>query len=350
RAVDRLATRRRRGGDLRRRARRVASRSVGEDRPSRADGSITTSTAVRVPRSDDRHPSRPLSESGPTERCARAYTHARQRRRATEPRSMRRVLDTRPVKGRSRTMPFHRKRLARAIARPEIAERSRFMTAGSLIVLSACLPLPCALAQQPGAASGPIEEVFVTGTRLARDGFSSPTPVTAVSAEDLLAVRPTTVVETLAELPAFGNSTTRRSIGGSTAAGPGSFLDLRGLGATRNLVLLDGRRAPPSNISGSTDINMLPQSLIQRVEVVTGGASAAYGTDAVAGVSNFILDKTFEGFKADFSAGATAKNDGENTRVSLAGGHGFLGGRLHVIASVDQFRSEPEDAHRREWA
>src|SRR5690606_34979884 len=129
-----------------------------------------------------------------------------------------------------------------------------------------------------------------------------------------------------------------------------SFLDLRGLGATRNLVLLDGRRAPPSNISGSTDINMLPQSLIQRVEVVTGGASAAYGTDAVAGVSNFILDKTFEGFKADFSAGATAKNDGENTRVSLAGGHGFLGGRLHVIASVDQFRSEPEDAHRREWA
>jgi outer membrane receptor protein involved in Fe transport len=107
------------------------------------------------------------------------------------------------------------------------------------------------------------------------------------------------------------------------------------MGLNRTLVLLDGTRIAPADANGSVNIDNFPTALLQRVDVVTGGASAAYGADAVAGVVNFVLDREFEGLRTRASTGVTDEGDGNNLSVSIAGGHGFLDGRLHLIGSVD---------------
>src|SRR5690606_15027386 len=100
-------------------------------------------------------------------------------------------------------------------------------------------------------------------------------------------------------------------------------LNLRSLGTQRTLVLLDGQRSVGATLSGLVDINLMPQALVERVEVVTGGASAVYGSDALGGVVNFVLDKDFTGFKGDTSYGATTHGDGGNWSVSLTAGLPF---------------------------
>ena len=173
--------------------------------------------------------------------------------------------------------------------------RSRRLSLVSVAVATAlCSAMPAAFAQDADADDG-LSEVVVTGSRVIREGMSSPTPVTSLSADELLQANPQSISQALATLPSMSGSTTPKTIGGRTTLGPGSFLNLRNLGNNRNLVLLDGRRLVPANIAGNTDINLLPQGLIKSVNVVTGGASAAYGSDAVAGVTNFILDTRFAG-------------------------------------------------------
>jgi iron complex outermembrane recepter protein len=196
-----------------------------------------------------------------------------------------------------------------------------------------------------------LKEVVVTGSRIIREGMSSPTPVTALSADELMQSNPQSISQALATLPSMTGSTTPKSIGGRTTLGVGSFLNLRNLGTNRNLVLLDGRRVVPANIAGNTDINLLPQGLISNVSVVTGGASAAYGSDAVAGVTNFILDRRFEGLKIDVNSGLSSHDgDGEAHRAALAWGAPFLDGRLHVVGSLDWRHSEQAYKENRGWA
>jgi iron complex outermembrane recepter protein len=204
--------------------------------------------------------------------------------------------------------------------------------------------------EQQAGQQDQFTEVVVTGSRVIREGMSSPTPVTSLSADELLQANPQSLVQGLAELPAFAASTTPKSIGGRTTLGPGNYLNLRDLGPNRNLVLLDGRRVVPSNVAGYVDINLLPQSLISNVSVVTGGASAAYGSDAVAGVTNFILNTKYTGFKADFSAGESGHGDGDSYKASLAWGSGFLDDKLHIIASFDWRHSQQAYASNRVWA
>jgi outer membrane cobalamin receptor len=149
---------------------------------------------------------------------------------------------------------------------------------------------------QPASAEQDIQDtnaIVVTGSRAIRDGSQAPTPVTVVSAEALTKAQPGLIAEALNQLPAFRGST-RPSGGftGATGPGTGSYLNLRNLGPQRTLVLIDGRRAAPSSRDGSTDINLLPEELIKRVDVVTGGASAAYGSDAVAGSSTSCWTRT----------------------------------------------------------
>jgi len=219
----------------------------------------------------------------------------------------------------------------------------------SLAVASVlCGVAPAAFAADPPADD--LAEVLITGSRILREGMSSPTPVTSLSADDLMQVNPQSISQALAQLPSMTGSTTPRSIGGRTTLGVGSFLNLRNLGTNRNLVLLDGRRVVPANIAGNTDINLLPQGLISSVSVVTGGASAAYGSDAVAGVTNFILNTRFEGFKADINGGAATRGDGESYRVALAGGTSFMDDRLHLTASFDWRHSEQAYKENRGWA
>lgn len=184
-------------------------------------------------------------------------------------------------------------------------------------------------------------DIVVTGSRTILDGSRAPTPVTVVSASQLEDSAPGTIAQGLNQLPAFRGSTNASSgQSSSTSANSGSFVNLRNLGAQRTLLLLDGRRAPPSTVLGTVDTNILPQELVKRVDVVTGGASAAYGSDAVAGVVNFVLDTGFEGIKGSVQAGTTTYGDNGTQKVSLTTGASFAGGRGRIVASGSYYNAD----------
>lgn len=197
--------------------------------------------------------------------------------------------------------------------------------------------------QAPDAdeANAPSGDIVVTGSRTITDGSKAPTPVTVASAEQLQLAAPQTVADGLNQLPEFRGST-RPSNGtsGSNNSDSGAFLNLRNLGAQRTLLLLDGHRAPPSTTLGTVDTNVLPQELISRVDVVTGGASAAYGSDAVAGVVNFVLDTRFKGLKGSVQAGVTTYGDDGTQKATLAAGTDFAGGRGRIVASGSYYNSD----------
>ncbi len=197
-----------------------------------------------------------------------------------------------------------------------------------------------------------IEAVVVTGSRAVKDGSRAPTPVTVVSGEQLQKASPGQLGEAIIQLPAFRGSS-RPSTGNVSATGPnsGSFINLRNLGAQRTLVLIDGRRAAPSALSGATDINVLPQELVKRVDVVTGGASAAYGSDAVSGVVNFILDSDFTGVKGLVQGGVSTKGDARSEKASLSFGQSFDDDRGHVLLSGSYYHTPGlQSLNDRSWS
>jgi len=168
-----------------------------------------------------------------------------------------------------------------------------------------------------------IEEIVVIGSRLRRRDFSSPSPIATIDRDALYASGQGTLEASLSQMPQFTPSFDR------TANNPGNgraYVDLRGVGPSRTLVMLNGRRLAPSGIGTAVDLNNLPQALIESVEIVTGGASAVYGSDAVAGVVNFTLRDHFEGFGLDTSAYATEKGDSRIYDLNLAWGRNFAGG------------------------
>jgi iron complex outermembrane receptor protein len=189
--------------------------------------------------------------------------------------------------------------------------------------------------------SSELGEVVVTGSRIVRDGFTAPTPITVVGAEQVQQQAAPNLIDYLTTLPSFAGNYTPQSSTQNVSAGTAgtSSVNLRNLGTNRTLVLIDGQRSVPSTVQGLVDVNTIPQQLIERVEVVTGGASAAYGSDAVGGVVNFILDRKFTGFKADISGGLTDYGDNQNGKISLTGGAPFAEGRGHVLLS-GQFSSQ----------
>src|SRR5690606_19369388 len=144
---------------------------------------------------------------------------------------------------------------------------------------------------QNNQAAGTLEEITVTGSRIRQtDGMTTPVPVTALTTEELSAFEPGgTVAEQLDALPQFFATQTAQRGGGTLfGSAGGGYLNMRGLGANRTLVLFDGSRVVPADKRGSVNVETLPMALIRTVDVVTGGASAAYGADAVGGVTNFI--------------------------------------------------------------
>jgi outer membrane receptor protein involved in Fe transport len=203
------------------------------------------------------------------------------------------------------------------------------------------------------AAGGPAElsEVIVTGSRIARDGFEAPTPLTIVGVEQMQQQATPNLIDYITTLPSFaGNYTPQNSTQNVSAGTAGtSSINLRNLGTTRTLVLIDGQRSVASTITGLVDINTIPSQLIERVEVVTGGASAAYGSDAVSGVVNFILDKKFTGFKADAGGGLTDYGDNKNGKFSVTIGSGFAGDRGHIILSGEHKQQDGVLTGDREW-
>jgi outer membrane receptor protein involved in Fe transport len=206
-------------------------------------------------------------------------------------------------------------------------------------------------AQQQADQQRPLEEIEITGTRIISSGMTAPTPVTTVQATELQYMSPGNLIESLGELPQFFNNQTTEQVNGGQNSG-GSNVNLRGAGTNRTLVLLDGRRVTPSNRFGSADVGIFPKDLVQRVETVTGGASASYGTDAVAGVVNFILDTGFTGIKGHAQAGETQYGDGQNFEGSLAFGTD-IGSRLHLLASAEFSREKAihglDSLSKRKW-
>jgi outer membrane receptor protein involved in Fe transport len=208
------------------------------------------------------------------------------------------------------------------------------------IAVGCALCASIATAQEPGQRPGGLEEITVTGSRITRDGMSSPTPITAITAEDMQMMAPGQFIDSLDYLPPFFMNDAPDTAASKSQSAGAANVNLRGLGANRTLVLLDGRRMVPSNRLGAVDINLFPEAMVERVEVVTGGASAVYGTDAVAGIVNFILKDDFEGFDVHTQVGATDRDDGENKEVSVAYGTS-IGERGHLMVSGEWF-----DAHK----
>lgn len=185
------------------------------------------------------------------------------------------------------------------------------------------------------------EAVVVTGSRVIQDAANSPTPLTTLSSLELQTTTPTTLADGLNKLPAFIGSQNSRSVNNASANNAGNVLNLRSFGAQRTLVLLDGQRVVASNSNGTVNVDTLPQMLVNRVDVVTGGASAVYGSDAVSGVVNFVLDKNFVGFKAHANAGISSYGDAATYKISAAAGTSLFGGRGHFEASFDYLNQDP---------
>jgi outer membrane receptor protein involved in Fe transport len=198
----------------------------------------------------------------------------------------------------------------------------------------------------PAAATEPEVKVdnvvTVSGSRISARGFTQPTPTTVLSSEDLAKTAKPNLFNAIAELPALQGSTGRTTSTNSTSSGIQglSSLSLRGLGPIRTLTLLDGQRVVGANVTGVTDVSQFPQLLVKRVDVVTGGASASYGSDAIGGVVNFVTDKKFEGFKFNVEGGQTTYSDDKNGTLQAAFGKAFMDDRLHVTGSVEYGREK----------
>ncbi|WP_091743234.1 TonB-dependent receptor domain-containing protein [Phenylobacterium immobile] len=227
---------------------------------------------------------------------------------------------------------------------------ARIFCGVSAIAISAAFAIPAA-AQDAGAAE--LESVVVTASRIVRDGYEAPTPTTVVGLADLQKQSVSNIANYVNMLPQLGTgaqaSPRSTNFAAGNLGGTNSF-NMRNLGLVRTLTLFDGHRVVGSNLQQLVDVNLLPTNLISRVDVVTGGASAAWGSDAVAGVVNFVLDKTFTGVKGTAAYGQSWQNDGANVSGDLAAGFRFAGGRGHVLLSG---RYEREDGifsnASREW-
>src|SRR5690349_18031124 len=161
------------------------------------------------------------------------------------------------------------------------------------------------------APTATVSEIVVTGTRIRSTGFTAPTPTQVLGQADLERAAQPNIFTAITQLPSLQGSTGATTGTFSTSSGQQglSSFSLRGLGTIRTLTLLDGQRVVPANVTGVPDISLFPQLLVERVDVVTGGASASYGSDAVGGVVNFITNKKFEGFKANVLTGVTTYVD-----------------------------------------
>jgi iron complex outermembrane receptor protein len=210
------------------------------------------------------------------------------------------------------------------------SKRAVLATASVLTIIIAAGPAGAQVTASASPDTTPQDTVTVTGSRIVRNGYSAPTPVTVATVADLLETTPTNIADALNKLPEFSPQFTPQSNTGAAAPG-GNYLNLRGLGQNRTLVLLDGVRVPATNTTGTADTNTLPQALVQRVEVVTGGASAIYGSDAVGGVVNYILNTKFNGLKGSVQAGISTYGDAPSEKISLAfGAHVLNNGHFEV--------------------
>ena len=201
------------------------------------------------------------------------------------------------------------------------------------------------------AGNGEQLDAVVVSSRIVRDGYENPTPTSVLGLDEIQRAAPVNIADFVNELPSLVGSNTTTTTTGSVSSGLAGInaLNLRALGANRTLVLLDGQRVAASTATGLVDINTIPQALISRVDVVTGGASAAWGSDAIAGVVNFTLDRKFTGVKLEIQGGSTTYGDDKSYNLSWTGGTGFADDRGHAILSVEDSHSDGITGIPRSW-
>lgn len=216
-----------------------------------------------------------------------------------------------------------------------------------------------ALALAAPVLSGPalaqdeaMEEITVTGSRIVRRDFTSSSPIVTIGAETFAQTSSIALESALNQLPQFVPAQTMFSAGDvqpSAFNNPGIVtLNLRGIGANRNLVLIDGRRAQPANAQLVVDINTIPAAAVESVEIISGGASAVYGADAMGGVTNFKLKKNFEGFNLTVQSSGTEQGGGRETSISVLVGAGF-GGSGNAMLGITYSDREALYAREREF-
>ncbi len=215
--------------------------------------------------------------------------------------------------------------------------RSRLLTTCSLTpaVLAACVA-GSAWAQTAPAADGPseVEAIVVTGSRIDRAGFEAPTPTVKITAEQLTVGGRNNVAASLNDMPQFRATSSPQTTGTNTGAG-NAPLDLRGLGINRTLILLDGRR-----FSSENDLNAIPGVIVKGVDIVTGGASAAWGSGAVAGVANITVNRTFTGAKLGAQYGVSSYDDAKEVRFEGLYGTTFADGAGHFVVGGEYLNND----------
>ena len=232
----------------------------------------------------------------------------------------------------------------------------RRLSGTSLIALAMTIAGPATAQSLPepqsesSAAPEQLEQLVVTGSRIVKDGSTSPTPVTVVGADYLQQRGQTNIADALNELPSFRASSSPQQSASFLSGAGANFADLRSLGSNRTLTLIDGKRFVPSATTGQVDLNLIPTILVERVEVVTGGASASYGSDAVAGVVNLLLKDDFEGLETDFQHGRSEHDDDVEYRAAIHAGGNALDGRLHFSMAGEYVSNDGAgDFYSRDW-
>lgn len=201
-------------------------------------------------------------------------------------------------------------------------------------------PVPATASSQTSPDAIPnAPEIVVTGSRIARRDYQSDSPISTISSAQISTSGQPSLDRAIGQMPQFaaaqGASEVGDVQGGLGFSGGQSYSDLRGLGPNRSLVLLDGRRLMPSSPEGAIDLNTIPTPMIESVEVITGGASATYGSDAVAGVVNFKLRQKFSGLELSAQRGETTRGDGATNQISGIVGGNFADGRGNAVLAFE---------------
>lgn len=226
-------------------------------------------------------------------------------------------------------------------------------TAGLAVGASPAFAADPPRAAASGSDAPTVSEVVVTGSLISRQDFKSESPISTISTETIQAAAQPSLDRAIGQMPQFEAAQGAAEVGdvqGSVGFGGGaSYSDLRGIGRNRSLVLMDGRRLMPSTPDGSIDLNTIPMVMIQSVEVITGGASATYGSDAVAGVANFKLKQRFSGFEVDAQYGQSTHGDGRTTQIGGLAGGGFGDGRGHALLALEYSKRDAVQGSERSF-
>ncbi|ATQ44276.1 TonB-dependent receptor plug domain-containing protein [Caulobacter mirabilis] len=217
------------------------------------------------------------------------------------------------------------------------------------LLCGATFAAPFAYAQTEEAAD--VEAVVVTGSRIKRDTFNTPMPIASVSAETIQDSGNVILGDVLMDLPMVNANSNAQNTSSTLFNSGQARIDLRGLGATRTLVLVDGRRHVFSDAaSPAVDLNMIPSLMVERLDAVPGAASAVYGSEAIAGVVNIIMKKKQDGFLFDVQGGLSQQSDGGEFRAGASWGGRFFDDRLNVIVGGEYARQEAIMQADRKWA